>query len=104
MISRLRIVYYAPSLRTIVAFANTASGVLLLGVEDAARNVRGIAKPLALEERLANLISDSILAPLIPDIELLPWRRSHVLAVQVHPGSGRPHYLKSAGLEGRVGG
>ena len=34
-------------LRTIVAFANTAGGVLLLGVEDATRNVRGVAKPLA---------------------------------------------------------
>jgi ATP-dependent DNA helicase RecG len=29
-------------------------------------------------------------------------RRNHVLAVQVHPSSGRPHYLKSAGLGGGV--
>jgi predicted HTH transcriptional regulator len=89
-------------LRTIVAFANTAGGVLLLGVEDATRNVRGVAKPLAMEERLANLVSDSILPRLVPDIEILPWRRNHVLAVQVHPSSGRPHYLRSAGLEGGV--
>ncbi|MFV0278910.1 MAG: ATP-binding protein, partial [Parahaliea sp.] len=39
---------------------------------------------------------------LIPDIEILPWRRNYVLAVQVHPSSSRPHYLKSAGLEGGV--
>ena len=89
-------------LRTILAFANTAGGVLLLGVEDATRNVRGVAKPLAMEERLADLISDSILPRLISDIEILPWRRNHVLAVQVHPSPGRPHYLKSAGLEGGV--
>ena len=89
-------------LRTIVAFANTAGGVLLLGVEDATRNVRGVAEPLAMEERLANLISDSVLPRLIPDIEILPWRRNHVLAVQVHPSPGRPHYLTSAGLEGGV--
>ena len=89
-------------LRTIVAFANTAGGVLLLGVEDATRNVRGIAEPLTMEERLANLISDSILPRLIPDIEILPWRRNHVLAVQVHPSPGRPHYLTSAGPEGGV--
>ena len=89
-------------LRTIVAFANTAGGVLLLGVEDATRNVRGVAEPLAMEERLANLISDSILPRLIPDIEILPWRRNHVLAVQVHPSPGRPHYLTSAGPEGGV--
>ena len=89
-------------LRTIVAFANTAGGVLLLGVENATRNVHGVAEPLAMEERLANLISDRILPRLIPDIEILPWRRSHVLAVQVYPSSGRPHYLASAGLEGGV--
>ena len=87
-------------LRTIVAFANTAGGVLLLGVEDATRNIRGVEKPLAMEERLANLISDSILPRLIPDIEVLPWHSTHVLAVQVHPSPARPHYLASAGLEG----
>jgi predicted HTH transcriptional regulator len=89
-------------LRAIVAFANTAGGVLLLGVEDATRHVRGLAKPLAMEERLANLISDNILPRLIPDIEILPWRRTHVLAVQVYPSPGRPHYLKHAGLDGGV--
>ena len=89
-------------LRAIVAFANTAGGVLLLGVEDTTRNVPGVAKPLAMEERLANLISDSILPHLLPEIEILPWRGNHVLAVQVHPGPGRPYYLKSAGLEGGV--
>ena len=89
-------------LRTIVAFANTAGGVLLLGVEDATRNVRGVTRPLAMEERLANLISDRVLPRLIPDIEILPWRRNHILAVQVYPSPGRPHYLKSAGLEAGV--
>ncbi len=89
-------------LRSIVAFANTAGGVLLLGVEDTARNVRGVEKPLAMEERLANLISDNILPHLIPDIEILPWRRNHVLAVQVYPSPSRPHYLKNAGLEAGV--
>ena len=87
-------------LRTIVAFANTAGGVLLLGVENTTRNVRGVEEPLAMEERLANLISDNILPRLIPDIEVLPWRRTHVLAIQVHPSSVRPHYLKNTGLEG----
>ncbi len=89
-------------LRAIGAFANTAGGVLLLGVEDTTRNVRGVAKPLEMEERLANLISDSILPCLIPDIEILPWRRTQVLAIQVYPSPGRPHYLKRAGLDGGV--
>ncbi len=89
-------------LRTLVAFANTAGGTLLLGVEDTTRHVRGIPNPLAMEERLASLISDSILPRLVPDLEILPWRRTHVLAVQVYPSSGRPHYLKRAGLNAGV--
>jgi ATP-dependent DNA helicase RecG len=46
-------------LRTLVAFANTAGGTVLIGVEDATRHVRGVREPLDLEERLASLISDS---------------------------------------------
>jgi len=45
------------SLRTIVAFANTSSGVLLNDVEDGARHVRGISDLTEAEERLASLIS-----------------------------------------------
>lgn len=84
-------------LRTIVAFANTAGGTLLIGVEDATRHVRGMDKPLDMEERLANLVSDSIAPCLVPELEILPWRRTHVLAVQVYPSPGRPHYLKREG-------
>ena len=36
-------------LRTLVAFANTAGGVLLLGVEDGSRQVRGVVAPLDVE-------------------------------------------------------
>jgi ATP-dependent DNA helicase RecG len=33
-------------LKTIVAFANTAGGTLLIGVEDRIRSVRGVTEPL----------------------------------------------------------
>jgi predicted HTH transcriptional regulator len=70
-------------LRSLVAFANTAGGILLVGVEDKTKHVRGVKEPLAMEERLANLISDNIAPRLAPELEILPWRRrAHVLAVQ----------------------
>ena len=50
-------------LRAIVAFANTAGGILLIGVEDGTRHVVGVREPLDAEERLASLISDGILPP-----------------------------------------
>jgi len=59
-------------LRSVVAFANTAGGTLLIGVEDKSRHVRGIRDPLALEEQLANLISDSFAPRLVPNLEILP--------------------------------
>lgn len=86
-------------LKTLVAFANTAGGTLLLGVEDRTRNVRGVADALDAEERLANLVSDAIAPRLLPEIEILPWRRAHVLAVQVHLSASRPHYLTREGSE-----
>ena len=83
--------------KTIVAFANTAGGTLLLGVEDGSRHVRGVRDALGLEERLVNLISDRITPRLVPEIEILPWRRTQVLAVQVHPSPVRPHWLSREG-------
>jgi ATP-dependent DNA helicase RecG len=87
------------ALRTIVAFANTSGGTLLIGIEDRTRNVRGVAEPLDAEERLANLLSDNILPRLVLELEVLPWRHSYVVAVEIHPSPQRPHYLKSAGPE-----
>ncbi len=86
-------------IRTIVAFANTAGGTLLIGVEDRTGHVRGVREPLDLEERLANLISDCVSPLLVPQIEILPWRRTQVMAVQVYPSSSRPHYFKPEGAE-----
>jgi len=87
-------------LRTVVAFANTSGGVVLVGVEDRSRHVRGVADPFAMEERIASLISDSIAPRVLPDLEVLPFRKMHVVAVQIHPSPARPHYLVRAGMQG----
>lgn len=86
-------------LRTLIAFANTSGGTLVIGVEDKTRHVCGVSDPLLLEERLANIISDSISPRLVPNIELSPWRDTYLILVEVYPSNSRPHYLKSKGLE-----
>ncbi|MGF7239460.1 MAG: AlbA family DNA-binding domain-containing protein [Frankia sp.] len=86
------------ALRSIVAFANTAGGVLLIGVEDGTRNIRGVAEPLDLEERLANLISDQIVPRLVPELEIIPWHGTHIVAVEIFPSPSRPYYLEREGL------
>jgi ATP-dependent DNA helicase RecG len=85
-------------LRSIIAFANTSGGTILIGVEDRTRRVRGLKDVLLEEERLTNLVSHHIEPRLVPEIEILPWRRTNVLVVQVYPSPSRPHYLKQLGL------
>lgn len=39
---------------------------------------------------------------IVPDLEIVSWRRTHVVAIEVHPSASRPHYLKREGLESGV--
>jgi predicted HTH transcriptional regulator len=89
-------------LKCLIAFANTAGGIVVIGVGDGSKNVCGVPDVLASEERLANLVSDSIRPRLNPDIEVVPWRNLNVLAVQVYPSNTRPHYLERLGPEDGV--
>lgn len=86
-------------LRTIVAFANSAGGVILIGIEDETRNVKGVDDPLGIQERLANIISTGIVPSLMPAIEIVPWRDKTVIAVEVFPSYSPPHYLVADGVE-----
>ena len=56
-------------LKTLTAFANTAGGVLLIGIEDNSKAVLGLDNPLDEEERLCNLIADSIEPRVVPGVE-----------------------------------
>jgi ATP-dependent DNA helicase RecG len=55
---------------TIIAFANTAGGTLVIGVEDKSHHIIGVPNPLLLEEKITNLINDSIEPLILPDIEI----------------------------------
>ncbi len=75
-------------------------GTIIIGVEDKTRHIFGVNNPLSLEERLANLIDDTIYPKVIPNIEIIPWRNTYIVSVEIYPSPLRPHYLKKAGLEG----
>ncbi|MBF0696727.1 ATP-binding protein [Actinomyces bowdenii] len=91
----------AGPLRTIVAFANSAGGRLVVGVEDDG-TVVGVADPLAEEERVASLISDRISPQLVPAIDLVTLGDATVLVVDVPLSTRRPHYLTRQGPEAGV--
>lgn len=88
-------------LKTIVAFANSAGGRLVVGVEDDG-TVVGVADPLAEEERVASLISDRISPQLVPAIDLVTLDGRTVLVVDVPLSTRRPHYLTRQGPEAGV--
>ena len=87
-----------PILKTLVAFANTAGGRLVIGVDDRHKAV-GVAQPLDEEERLCSLIADSILPRLVPNVEMLTIEGKTVLLVEAFLSGSRPHWLKTEGPE-----
>lgn len=89
-----------PIVKTVVAFANTARGDLVIGVDDGSHVVVGVRDPLSDVERLANLIADRIEPPILPDIEIVPWRTVNVLFAHIADSPLRPHRIKSEGARG----
>ena len=86
-------------LKTLVAFANTAGGRIIIGVADKTRQPIGIDNPLDEEERLCNLIADAISPRLVPNVEMTTVDGKTLLVVEVFPSNARPHYLRSEGPE-----
>jgi predicted HTH transcriptional regulator len=84
-------------LKTLVAFANTAGGRLLIGIADDSGEVLGVEDPLDEEERICNLIADSIKPRLVPNVELISIGDKTLLRVEVYPSGSRPHWLKKEG-------
>jgi len=84
--------------QSVVAFANTAGGVLVIGIRDRTKEVVGLTDPLADEERLANAFADSIQPLLIPEIQISAWRDRELIIISV-PHAPGPYYVKAEGLE-----
>jgi len=87
--------------RTAVAFANTAGGVIVIGIRNRTKAVIGLADPLADEERLANAFAETIRPLLIPDIQFHAWHDRELIVVSV-PHTVGPSYVKSEGPDNGV--
>ena len=89
-----------PILKTLVAFANTAGGTLVIGVRDDGAVV-GIADALHEEEPLASSIADGIRPAMTPEMDLVSHEGKTLLIVRV-PHWHRPFYLRSEGPQDGV--
>jgi len=88
--------------KTLVAFANTAGGRVIIGVDDRTRLPVGVDHPLDEEERLCSIIADSISPRLVPNIDMITVNDKTLLVLDVFLSGSRPHWLKAEGPEGGV--
>lgn len=85
-------------IQTVVAFANTAGGIIVIGIKDRTKEIIGLSNVLEEEERLANAIADSVTPLLIPSLQFHTWRGRDLLLVSVPHGFG-PFYIRSKELK-----
>ena len=88
-------------MKTVVAFANTQGGKLVIGIDDKTHQVVGVDKEslFPIMDSLANAISDSCEPQIIPDIEPQTIDEKTVIVVDVEAGKNRPYYIKAKGKE-----
>jgi len=91
----------AKYMKTIIAFANTQGGCLVIGVDDTTRKVTGVDRDSAFQvmDSIANAVADSCVPQIVPNIELQTIEGRTVIVVTVVPEPNRPYYLKSKGKE-----
>ena len=88
-------------MKTIVAFANTQGGKLIVGVDDKTHQIVGVENDVLFQlmDGIANAVSDSCVPQIIPDIEPQTVDGKTVIVVSVEAGKNRPYYLKSKGKD-----
>ena len=88
-------------MKTIVAFANTQGGKLIVGVDDKTHQIVGVENDILFQlmDGIANAISDSCVSQSIPDNEPHTAEGKTVIVVSVEAGKNRPYYLKAKGKD-----
>ncbi len=88
--------------KTVVAFANDAGGMLILGVKDKPRKVEGIPEDelVSMEEKIGFLIHDNCKPAILPDISFQNIEGKYLIVIRIAKGNNPPYYLKNKGEEG----
>ena len=86
-------------MKTVVAFANTQGGRLVIGIDDKTHQVVGVDIESLFQamDALTNAISDSCEPQIIPDIGPQTVDGKTVIVITVEAGKNRPYYIKAQG-------
>lgn len=84
--------------KTIVAFANTSGGKLIIGVDDD-RNLLGVDDYdlFDLQDKIASIIADNCFPVIIPDIYTINKEGKLLLVIEVVRGNLKPYFFKNQG-------
>lgn len=87
------------SMKTVVAFSNTAGGTLYIGIDDNGSAI-GVENPDAVSLNIIHYLSDMIRpdVTMTTDISHITLEKKDIIRVDVQEGPSKPYYLREKGL------
>ena len=88
-------------MKTIVAYANTSGGKIIIGVDDVTRNIVGVepSSVFQIMDKIANSVSDMCVPQIVPDVTFQTIEEKCIVQIEIYPGQNRPYYIRSMGKE-----
>ena len=88
-------------LKSIIAFANTHGGKVVIGVEDETLQLVGVNEKdvFQMMDKITNAIFDNCEPQIIPNITFQTLEDKCLIIVEIYPGANRPYYFKARGKE-----
>ncbi len=88
-------------MKTVVAYANTSGGKIIIGVDDVTRNIVGVepSSVFRIMDKIANAVSDMCAPQIVPDVTFQTIEGKCIVQIEIYPGQNRPYYIRSMGKE-----
>lgn len=86
-------------IKSVIAFANTAGGKIIIGVDDETHEIVGVDKDevFKIMDNITNTISDMCYPQIFPNIGVDTIDGKSIIVIEIYPGASRPYYIKSLG-------
>lgn len=87
-------------IKTIIAFANTSGGKLIVEIDDITTQIVGITEDVfQVMDAIFNTISDMCTLQIIPNIYIQTIEDKTIIVIEINRGMSTPYYIKSLGKE-----
>lgn len=88
-------------MKTIVAYANTSGGKIIIGVDDVTRSIVGVepSSVFQIMDKIVNAVSDMCIPQIVPDVTFQTIEGKCIVQIEIYPGQNRPYYIQSMGKE-----